>query len=272
MKNYIISLSLALLALPGCTLEKVKPKHTYSYYRNMVYKEVDGKKLSGDMYIPDQLPNEKIVPRPAVLVVHGGGWNSKFGDMNHICRALAEAGFVAYNITYRLVPNVRFPKPVEDVTDALTWLYDHAEKYGINRDHISGWGYSAGSHLTLLAGLDPKHHMHSIVVGGAPGNLSISPNNSRAIAFVGYPYKGHEALWDAASPVTHAEAGSPPTFFYHGTADTSVEPIQMQQIRGALDAKGAKTETFLIEGAGHIPVYAFSREAIIRGIRFLETN
>lgn len=258
--------------MASCALHTAQPEHSYFYSKNVVYKKVDGKSLTGDFFIPNPRPNEKSKLRPAVLVVHGGGWSSRFGDMQHICRALARSGFIAFNINYRLAPEAKFPKPVEDVTDALKWLYSNAEKYGIDRDRISGWGYSAGAHLTLMAGLDPKHHMHSIVAGGSPGDLRITPENTTAIRFIGAPYKNNEDLWTAASPVTYAEANSPPTFFYHGTEDTTVEPIQVKTISGALKAKGAKTEIFWLEGRGHIGVYVFAREAIEKGIQFLKTN
>jgi acetyl esterase/lipase len=41
--------------------------------------------------------------RPAVLVVHGGGWRSGDKDrMERVSRAVAEAGFVAVNANYSL--------------------------------------------------------------------------------------------------------------------------------------------------------------------------
>ncbi|HBQ60344.1 MAG TPA: esterase, partial [Balneolaceae bacterium] len=53
---------------------------------------------------------------PAVVMVHGGGWIS--GDrtlMHPMAKALAEIGFVAATVEYRLSPEAEYPAAVYDI-------------------------------------------------------------------------------------------------------------------------------------------------------------
>lgn len=269
MKFFILAIS---IVLTSCTLEKVRPTHTVSYYKNIPYKEVDGIKLTGDMFVPNPLKGEKLKSRPTVLVVHGGSWSARFGDMQGISRSLAESGFIAYNITYRLAPKSLYPKAIEDVKDALKFLQENADKYGIDKNRISGWGYSAGAHLILMAGLDPKRGMRSVVAGGTPANLTAWPKSPIVGKFIGKTYPESKEIWAEASPVNRVEAGSPPVFLYHGENDTLVEPDQMQMMKVALIKKGVKVETHTIDYWGHPGAYVFSHAAVKKGIRFIESN
>src|ERR687898_2272435 len=84
----------ALLAVPvgaaqgGVTVRK-----------DVTFRSVDGEPLQLDVY----QPAKKGKNRPAVVVVHGGAWTigdkSWFADLS---RRLAERGFVAFSVNYRL--------------------------------------------------------------------------------------------------------------------------------------------------------------------------
>src|SRR5262249_26300578 len=103
----------------------------------------------GDVYRPDGYG-----PRPAVLVIHGGSWRSgKRSEMAKFARGFANAGYVVYNVDYRLAPEHRFPAQLDDVRAAFAWLHDHAHELAADPDRIAVMGYSAGAHLALLLGL-----------------------------------------------------------------------------------------------------------------------
>ena len=68
-------------------------------------------------------PSERGAPRPAVLCIHGGGFRAGKRDRwNQLCRQLAERGYVAATVTYRLAPKYQFPAAVHDVKAAVRWL------------------------------------------------------------------------------------------------------------------------------------------------------
>ena len=62
-------------------------------------------------------------PRPTVLCIHGGGFRAgKRESYDALCLKLAERGYVAATITYRLAPQHKFPAAVHDTKAAVRWL------------------------------------------------------------------------------------------------------------------------------------------------------
>lgn len=258
-------LALLTILFTGCT-SLFKPS-TYDVREHVVYKTVESRQLTGTLYLPhgDTL-------KPAVLVVHGGGWTKKSGDMESICKELADAGFVVFNPDYRLAPQDRYPKQVEDVKDALTWLKQNADTHKIDRTKISGWGYSAGAHLILLVGLDPAAGLRAIVAGGTPADLTAWPDSPLVYDLLGVKLNEDTALWKEASPVNHVQAGSPPVFLYHGKLDAIVEYAQMERMQKALQEKNIDVETYTVSYMGHIATYFLSQESVDRGISFINNQ
>jgi acetyl esterase/lipase len=233
--------------------------------RGLIYKEMAGTKLTADFFYP-----AGAGLHPAVIVVHGGGWTSRTGSMEWICQRIAQAGFVAINITYRLAPESHFPKPVEDVRDALKWLRAHNREHEIDSGRIAGWGYSAGANILLLAGLDSELGFKALVAGGTPANLSGWPKSSQVKAYLGTEQQQDPARWEAASPVNKVSSGSPPVFLYHGSWDWIVRLEQMRMMEKALKTKGVAVESYVSPYMGHLLTYLISQESVQRGIRFLQ--
>ena len=246
-------------ALPGTGAQ-------YRVEEAVSYKQIDGQSLTGDLYLP-----KKAGIKPAVLVVHGGGWRNRSGDMDGISRRLAKAGFVVFNVTYRLAPENRHPRQVEDVSDALQWLFDNAARFDIDPRRIGGWGYSAGAHLILLAGLDRQQapYLSGIVAGGTPADLTAWPNSPLVFGLIGEKMADAKGIWQTASPVNHVSAQSPPVFLYHGQWDKLVEPEQMTFMQQALEAKDVPVETYTVKFTGHIGAYLFAGGAERKAVAFL---
>jgi acetyl esterase/lipase len=253
------TLSLILLVLIfqiGCS--------KYTVIENLTYKSVDGLELKGDIYKP-KLPGIK----PAVLVVHGGWWAKRSGDMEYICKDLARSGFVAFNITYRLAPKNLYPKSVEDVRDAILWLKKNAAKFEVDEKQISAWGYSAGANLILLAGLDPELGLKALVAGGAPADLTVWPKSPYIRDFIGATFAEKPEIWKDASPVNKVGANSPPVFLYHGAQDDLVEPDQVDRMVAALKEKKVHFNYYKAPYLGHVATYLLSQKSIALGVQFI---
>lgn len=97
-----------------------------------------------DVYIPEG----RTGPLPVVLYVHGGAfmWCSKETHFL-FARSYAEQGFVVFNLNYRLAPRHRYPAAMEDVCEALRWVYDNAARFGGDPKRIVFAGESAGANL-----------------------------------------------------------------------------------------------------------------------------
>ena len=93
-------------------------------------------------------------PFPTVLCIHGGGFRAgKRESYDTLCVKLAERGYVAATMTYRLAPKHKFPAAVHDTKAAVRWLRANAAKYKINPDKLGVTGGSAGGHLAQFLGV-----------------------------------------------------------------------------------------------------------------------
>jgi acetyl esterase/lipase len=252
--------------LGGCGTAVTREFH-YSVQKKIVYKNVDQQALTGDLYTPDY-----VGKKPAIIVVHGGGWDSRAGQMTEIAASLAEVGFVVFNITYRLAPEALYPKAVEDVLDAVRFIQAHADDYEVDTKRLGGWGYSAGSQLILMVGLDSANGLKAIVAGGTPADFTAWPDSPIIHKYIGKTLAEAPDVWREASPVNHVKKESPPVFLYHGEWDKIVEPEQMAYMEKALKDKGVEVKTHTVSWTGHIAVYLFSKKSIRLGAEFLRAH
>jgi acetyl esterase/lipase len=211
--------------------------------------------LQGDLYLPavDDAP----AMRPVVLLLHGGTWQR--GDKSSqkdLGLALADHGYAALAVNYRLAPQARFPAQLHDLQQALRWLQEHAEEYRLDMNRVATWGYAAGGHLAALLGVQPAQGLPAVrvvVAGGAPLDLreedAFEPAALRAL--LGGSQRQHPALYAQASPMAQLRPGLPAFFLYHGTADERVPPALTEQFARTLAAAGEPVELVWLEGMGH---------------------
>lgn len=130
-------------------------------YRDVVYSTLPktpyGRRdLHVDIFRPD---DEKVYP--ALLMIHGGGWNS--GDKSlqvPMAQQIAKSGYVTIPVEYRLIPEAVYPAGLHDVKTAIRWVRAHAAEYGIDPDRIAVSGCSAGAQLATLAGVTNGSKRH----------------------------------------------------------------------------------------------------------------
>ena len=91
---------------------------------------------------------DKQARKPAVIICPGGGYSglSMDGEGYQYALRMEEAGYRAFVLTYRVMPN-RYPKPQKDLALAVMLLRSRADAYGIDPDKILLMGSSAGGHL-----------------------------------------------------------------------------------------------------------------------------
>ena len=226
------------------------------------YGKAAGVSLRLDAFVPDG-PG----PFPAVILVHGGGWNAgdksggpKKGYMAPMYEPLSAAGFAWFSINYRLAPEHRHPAAVEDVETAIRWVKAHAAEYRIDPRRIALSGESAGGHLvglavvradssTRVAAVVPFYGVFDMVAESKRRNGEI-PSFNRLF--------GRDTLDDTmlklmhdASPINFVKAGLPPFLLVHGTADQSVAYQQSVDMQARLRAAGVPCELITIKDGPH---------------------
>jgi acetyl esterase len=112
---------------------------------------VEGLEQSVDVYTSARGP---LLPRPTVLLVHGGGW--RIGDSTEWAAEAIELvqarGWTAVSLNYRLAPAAPWPAQLQDAAAAVALLRSRAVELGVDVDRIGAIGDSAGGHLAALLG------------------------------------------------------------------------------------------------------------------------
>jgi acetyl esterase/lipase len=222
---------------------------------------------TGNLGTMDVYQPVEAVPRPGVLLIHGGGWTSgDKGDLSEEAARLAASGYVVANTNYRLSPQVIYPVPIQDIWCALAYLRSHAAQLDLDPTRVALLGYSAGGYLAEMVGLEPADAPQdpacpngttfapaAIIPGDAPSNLLDLPSLSdgEVADFVGVS-KSDPEQYTADSPISHAGPGTPPFLLVHGTGDLFVDWHQSQDLRDAMVAEGDSVALLLIGGGGHV--------------------
>ena len=213
-------------------------------------------------------PPPASTPRPAVLVIHGGGWTEGIyrSSMASHAQRFADAGYVTVNIEYRLTPDGgQYPHAVQDCYCALAYMRNHAAELRIDPTRIAGLGYSAGGHLVSMLGVDTDADvqpdcaegtttpLNAVVAGSGVEDMAALPGVWSVTEFMGGSVSDVPDRYHAASPLSHVTAGAPPYLFVHGDDDWFVNfEAQEQPMQAALDAVDTPTHLLRIPGGGHI--------------------
>jgi len=251
----VLALCTVVLTAAGCQAD-------VQVETDVAYDTRFGSATTMDIYTPGLA----ATPRPAVVLIHGGGWRSFSKDAEAAdARRLAGAGYVVFNLNYRLVPDGVFPRDVQDCLCALSWARGHADTYGIDPTRIAAMGYSAGGHLASLIGVaaddpglapdcdaGPTGPPAAVISGAGPQDMRALPQVSTVTEYLGGTKDEVPAVYDEASPISHVDAADPPFLFVQGEDDWFVDPVHAREMKAALDAVGVTTRTIKIPGGGHL--------------------
>src|SRR6478735_1712487 len=152
----IVSMVIHLIAFaqpPSATQIQARlPKGTI-IQGNVPYNNDTLKKHLLDIYVPADAKGKV----PLVVLIHGGGWisNDKYADMGYMPNTIAAIlnnGMAVASIDYRFATQAVFPAILQDCNKAVSFLFDNADKYSLDKNNIALMGFSAGGHLASLLG------------------------------------------------------------------------------------------------------------------------
>lgn len=213
---------------------------------------------------------------PALVWIHGGGWmggTKSESRAKEICTTLAEAGYVAVSIDYKVGAGA-WPQNLHDCKNAVRFLRANADRYGVDPQRIAVAGGSAGGHLALMvafttgqAALEPTApyagftsevdcviNMYGITNILTRRNVTAEgvPTGERTPALRVFGAADRTAaVLRIASPVTHVKPSSPPVLILHGRADATVDYLQAEELARVLKRENVPHELVLIDGVGH---------------------
>jgi len=204
----------------------------------------------------------------AVIINPGGAYKVLAGELEggEVANWFAAHGFRAFILSYRLTTNgYMMPAPLDDARRAVQYVRAHAAEYKVNPNRVVMIGFSAGGHLTALAGTKP--------LAAKPDAADpVERASSRPDYLVlGYPWLGAismdmshlnycqinnvvdkcAVLHAEYSPDLFVSKDTPPVFLYHTFNDKTVPVEQALTFYNALVKNGVSAEMHIFANGGH---------------------
>ena len=242
---------------------------------SVLHDVVIGKGGGRDLHAEIAYPSAAVSPLPAVVYVHGGAWSGGSHKRPAVLLQLAQAGYFAASIEYRLSGEAKWPAQIQDCRLAIRWLRANAAKYHVNPERIGVWGDSAGGHLAACLGTMAEVKEYegdggfprvssavqavidfygptSLVATATDASGGYPPNHMKPIeALFGVPYAENPELWKSGSPLRYVKAGNPPMLLVHGDSDRTVHLAQSTMFAAALAKAGVPHQFLVVKNAGH---------------------
>ena len=225
------------------------------------------------------LPSKHGKNTPLIVWIHGGAWmlNDKYADMSYMGNTIQlfiNSGYALASVDYRYSTTAIFPAQIQDVNQAVQFLYDHAAKYDLDKNKIALIGFSAGGHLASLMGLSNNNNVKEFYPPGEKINFKIrcvfdfygpsdlimqtanpdtSVMNDRdpvAILLGAMPVNRPD-LAKIASPVTYVDSNDPPFLIVQGEKDESVPNTESKILSSWLTLAGVPNKLIIVPGAPH---------------------
>jgi acetyl esterase/lipase len=212
-----------------------------------------------DIFTPEN-PDGKY---PVLIYIHGGGWiTGSRRSCRRICAVISREGYVVLNLKYRLSPRYKHPDALNDIADAVDWLYENAGKFKADTGRILFGGSSAGAHLASMTAciatnenlrkqtgvklnIERNQLRGTILVYGGFNMKTILDSGFLMIKTMVRAYTGNaapgDAIWNQISPIDHITKEFPPAYITAGERDhlygQSLELVKVLNDYGILHEK-----------------------------------
>lgn len=226
---------------------------------------------------------------PGVVIIHGGGFSggTRTSELP-LAIKIAQKGYVAATVDYRLTPMFQFPLPLDDVKAAVRFLRANAARYQIDKQHMAAIGSSAGATWAQFLAITrdmPRfegmgsHREESSSVDCAiswygRSDMRRAYEGSRNAAQALPPLLGGDRMNALAahyrgSPLNWITPDSAPILAVHGTRDGNVPFEQSVWIVERMRSMGVESELETMAEAGHGFKGADADRAFDRSLDFL---
>ncbi|RMG34581.1 MAG: hypothetical protein D6725_14020 [Planctomycetota bacterium] len=254
------------------TRPKTVIPETVRAFLDVPYARYGTRKVLCDVFVPAEALKRHDARRPAIVVVHGGGW--KNGDKTKfraLAVQLARRGYVTAAIEYRLAYEARFPAAIHDCNAAVRFLRANAAQFRIDPDRIGAVGGSAGGHLVglMAAGFKDRRlqgnggnaeyssRLQAAVVMAGPLQIASGdvaersrsdPKTSNAVLWFGGTVDQVPELYRLADAYEHIGPHCPPILFMVGEHD---HPERNEPARRKLREAGVWTDVKVYKDGKH---------------------
>lgn len=251
-KFSLFLLLIGFFLLSGCstyTYNALLTEDNLDVTRDVDYGSRDRQRL--DIYRPTNVKK----PRPVVVFIHGGAWNS--GDKQQyffVARALVNQDYVVVIPNYRLLPEATFPDFVWDTARAVRWTMRNVDDYAGDSDSIYLMGHSAGAYNAAMVSYDDRYlrnvgNSNDSIKGfiGLAGLYDFQTSEDEHLRKV-----FREPPEKEFRPVDVVDPEDPPALLFHGTRDQILDPKNSRQMAKTMQNRGPWVRYIEKEGLDHV--------------------
>ena len=179
-----------------------------------------------ETYVLDNFKELSVKKRPGVLICPGGGFafcSNREGEP--VALAFNNAGFNAFVLKYTVKNGA--DKAIDDGIEALKYLNDNKEKYGLNSIVICG--FSAGAHVAAAVSVFTKEKPSGMIL----------------------VYPPVSELRGSYDILANIDCNTPKAFVVHSYCDKTVSVEQSLKLMNKLYEKGVDFESHIYHSGEH---------------------
>ncbi len=247
--------------------------------KNVVYKEVDGKQIKLNLFLPEDENGNLRENAPLMIWLDSGCWYSgepggggEWASFNPNQRGIALASVSTRSLTTDI-----FPAQIEDVKAAVRFLRAHAAEYHLDKTRFAVSGASSGGHLSLMLGMSDEFRLFDVgenlqessqanvvidFFGPADfSNLTVAVGYECIYLVLGDQTRQGRKVEDLSigllekakkySPITYASEKYAPTLILHGTNDWIVPITHSAVFYQKLHSLGVRCQLYVQNGGEH---------------------
>ena len=244
------------------------------YEENIQYAET-----KKNMCYLDIAYGEEEMLRPLLVFVHGGSWmKGSRTEMTNYLYTFSALGYAAATIDYDLCDFndyvmggfVSINDEEKLVSEAVSYLAEHASQYHIDTDRIVLIGHSAGGqlvgNLTERVSEHPEEYSYQlagvVILAGATNMRTMIYEDYQleedvSIGLIPFIFDGIDendviTELDKVDVMSNITEKLPPVLLVHGNCDTLVPLTMSQELYQSLKEIGVTTELVVVPGMSHI--------------------
>lgn len=233
--------------------------------------------------IPVRIYKDKkeAASKPVLYYIHGGGFFGGSPDVvdESVKMLVAKTGICVVSPDYRLAPENPYPTGHRDCFFVLKWIYENADGFGGDKNHVFVSGDSAGGNLAQYCTTRDREEGYNLIKGQMllyptlnmagvedeyfkPGmeHFEMAPKQKRGLSKMIGMFSGMTAGLepilgtsdvrnDYLNPYTRDAKNNPPTFLAVGEHDFL--KIETLGYGVKLHNAGVETKMILYKGFGH---------------------
>lgn len=254
-------MALALLfSTAGCAFKFINRNKNILYNPNSTGESSVMQKLN--VFAPAGKKN----PKPVLIFVYGGSWNSgKKNLYNFFGSRMARKGIVTVIPDYPKSPAAGYNEMAVDIAAAVKWTKEHITAYDGDSSRIFISGHSAGGHLAALVTIKEDYFKNLHVADPIKGLILI---DAAGLDMYGYlkeenfaegdsylnTFSNDPVIWKQASPIYFLHNGMPPMLIYRGGKTYPSILKSNEKFTDSLKKYDAAFNYQILPGKKHVPM------------------